>query len=1073
MNYLQQANHRSDKRLAALETLEAGKSLTEGLNAVNAFSNFSVSDVQNAYDKAAASAARDAELARATKQPKDVIAAKELQVDELNRIAKDPKAVQERYNQEKAAKRDSLVNIHVGIGSSHSKSVTEVNETTYAGGSIQSADGTVRIIARGNTVETNANTNGNITAIGQTIRGKVVDLQAKGDVNLLAGTNTTHVTEDSTSSGWSVGASIGTTGFLGGDIGINKAKSEGLTDRTTHTGTTVVGSYAVTITSGQDTNVVGSTVSGNKVVAKVGNDLTITSVQDMDNYKSTSKTSGMSISYTPGHAGIVSGGTTKGDIHSQYRSVTSQAGIYAGTDGYDITVKDNTTLTGSVIDSKAASNVNRLTTGSLIMKDIDNEASYEASSRGFNISTAKGTGLNPLGLGKVTTIPVSGDGSSTTRSAIADGIISVADTQSVSDINHNTKDALQTLGQIFDKKKVEEKQEMVNLMAKNGYAIIGDIAVSKQKKLVAKALEDSAHKDMKSAKEYLEEAKKWEEGGTYKSLLHGALGGVLSGIASGNISSGFMGASGNELLQQALGKIQDPELHKLASLVIGKTVGGDSGGAIAEIATDENWLNHYDQMAMLKDIMEYKDNGILAQGNIMDKLAYYIALSNKTAAYADTLGINDSIDGTVEGGHSLAWYLGLGENTLAAGIYGFAEAEGIDRTVLDAAVQSHEAYMDYDYLRMHYPMLNGNAEDRYSAWSKNSEMSLENTWNKGMNSYVNKGDYYADRGYKVLEAPDGNHYVIVNHEFLYTTREAHYSKAQFGDGLADYGWMVKREYWNGVPVNAVEYNGKSYFANRQATDGTIIGASANEDVSIINGVAIAIDRGGNGSSGSSGGAEYAGEDLTSWQRSRIAVTPDFGHVSLVFYNNTGSVPEELNFGRYGKDDDVMHSHDRFKGNLFSLGLGSGGESGSFGRFQGTYVVDSSFNPGEDYKDEYVLNLSPEESRAVATTINDKIRSGGYTPRKEEVWLTPKRKGDAAYRISGDTDSYDLTSNNCATTTIAAIKEALGNRNVEVNKDTVAKLLKEIRPSVVAEILDKDYEKYQGRGLVREIHKGKR
>ncbi|MBM6825472.1 hemagglutinin repeat-containing protein, partial [Veillonella magna] len=118
------------------------------------------------------------------------------------------------------------------------------------------------------------------------------------------------------------GASIGTTGFLGGDIGINKAKSEGLTDRTTHTGTTVVGTEAVSITSGQDTNVVGSTVSGNKVVAKVGDNLTITSVQDTDNYKSTSKTSGMSISYTPGHAGIVSGGTTKGDIHSQYRSVT-------------------------------------------------------------------------------------------------------------------------------------------------------------------------------------------------------------------------------------------------------------------------------------------------------------------------------------------------------------------------------------------------------------------------------------------------------------------------------------------------------------------------------------------------------------------------------------------------------------------------------------------------------------------------------------------------------------------------------------------------------------------------------
>ncbi|MBM6825475.1 hemagglutinin repeat-containing protein, partial [Veillonella magna] len=109
------------------------------------------------------------------------------------------------------------------------------------------------------------------------------------------------------------GASIGTTGFLGGDIGINKAKSEGLTDRTTHTGTTVVGIDAVQISSGKDTNMIGSQVQGNKITAKIGGDLQIASVQDTDNYKSTSKTSGMSISYTPGHAGIVSGGTTKGD----------------------------------------------------------------------------------------------------------------------------------------------------------------------------------------------------------------------------------------------------------------------------------------------------------------------------------------------------------------------------------------------------------------------------------------------------------------------------------------------------------------------------------------------------------------------------------------------------------------------------------------------------------------------------------------------------------------------------------------------------------------------------------------
>ncbi|WP_288190494.1 hemagglutinin repeat-containing protein, partial [uncultured Veillonella sp.] len=567
VNYLQQANHRSDKRLAALETLEAGKSLKEGLNAVDAFSHFSVSDVQNAYDTAAASAARDAELARATKQPKDVIAAKELQADELHRIAKDPKAVQDRYNQEKAAKRDSLVNIHVGIGSSHSKSVTEVNETTYAGGTMQSADGTVRIIARGNS-DTTSTTKGDITAIGQTIQGKVVDLQAKGDVNLLAGTNTTHITEDSKSSGWSVGASIGTTGFLGGDIGINKAKSEGLTDRTTHTGTTVVGTEAVTITSEKDTNIVGSTVSGNKVVAQVGNDLTITSVQDTDNYKSTSKTSGMSISYTPGHAGIVSGGTTKGDIHSQYRSVTSQAGIYAGTDGYDITVKDNTTLTGSVIDSTATPDKNSLTTGSLTMKDIENKASYEdaysgigftydktfkdiektVTDRGYATAEEKeylDKNYNKVGLVPDLGISSNDSTSSMTKSAVAPGKLTVTKKPvNIDEINRDTKNSLKELGKIFDKKKLEERQELAKLFAKNA--------------------DEAIHK--------ISDSKGWKDGSKEKIALHTLVGGITAELGGHSFVDGSLAGGVNEAvvgkLMDAIGK-DKPDMVQIASAVLG------------------------------------------------------------------------------------------------------------------------------------------------------------------------------------------------------------------------------------------------------------------------------------------------------------------------------------------------------------------------------------------------------------------------------------------------------------------------------------------------------------------------
>ena len=818
VNYLQQANHRSDKRLAALETLEAGKSLKEGLAEVRGYTSITEAGVQAAYTQAAGQAMQDmakANLQAITAQTMGPGSTWEAAASmkaagqgkaamDLSAKANDADFITQETATNKAAKRDSLVNVHVGIGSSHSKSVTEINETTYAGGSVQSADGTVRIIARGDSNTTsNADTivNGNITAIGQTIQGKVVDLQAKGDVNLLAGTNTTHVTEDSKSSGWSVGASIGTTGFLGGDIGINKAKSEGLTDRTTHTGTTVVGTEAVSITSGQDTNVVGSTVSGNKVVAKVGNDLTITSLQDTDNYKSTSKTSGMSISYTPGHAGIVSGGTTKGDIHSQYRSVTSQAGIYAGNDGYDITVKDNTTVTGSVIDSEAASNVNRLTTGSLTMKDINNEASYAASSGGFNISTAKGTGLNPLGLGKVTTIPVSGDGSSTTRSAIADGIISVADTQSVSDINHNTKEALQTLGQIFDKKKVEEKQELVNLMAKDGYTLIGDISVRKAQEYITKAERAEQQGHPQQAERYREEAKKWSEGGTYKLALHGSFGAVLGAMSGNSGLGGATAATTNEAVQAILGKVQDGEVHKLLSEVVGTVVSGRTGGAIANAATEFNWLTHEEQQQMMSELSSAKD-----AYTIHRLIANYAALSNYRSQRG--LGTEEERSETIDESF---------ENFIRSWVpEGHPFSYGMNYLLNEMVLFNPETYNMAQTFRTEYERGELNAApNAYVAYWVSPETAESN-----MPTYLERrgydleGDYYAYELHGSVITIGGQNYVYYGRKYYPTTAPAQYTENQIGDMKAD----------NNEPVYASDSmnyvigdDGKHYYANREAT----------------------------------------------------------------------------------------------------------------------------------------------------------------------------------------------------------------------------------------------------------------
>ena len=87
--------------------------------------------------------------------------------------------------------------------------------------------------------------------------------------------------------------------------------------------------------------------------ADIGRNPTIESEQDKKNYKETGKTSGLSVSYTPGSAVSVSGGKGQTNTDSTYESVTKQTGIYAGKEGYDIQVKNNTRLKGAVIDSQA------------------------------------------------------------------------------------------------------------------------------------------------------------------------------------------------------------------------------------------------------------------------------------------------------------------------------------------------------------------------------------------------------------------------------------------------------------------------------------------------------------------------------------------------------------------------------------------------------------------------------------------------------------------------------------------------------------------------------------------------
>jgi len=552
---------------------------------------------------------------------------------------------------------DRAINVQIGIGSSKSVAESKLERHTYSSGTIDS-DGTVLLHA--NSADS---IKGNITAIGEQIKGKNVQLAASNNINLEAGSNTQRIETNSKSSGWNVSANIGmrTGGLVGWSASAYKGSENGIEDTTTYTGTHVVGSNNVSIESGNDTNLIGSTISGQGVTAKVGNNLTVESLQDSRIYHETSKNKGISIS----GANFISqptinGVNVKGNIDSINKSVTDQSGIYAGNDGVNITVGNTTTLKGATITSKAKPEKNKLSTKSLVMEDVHNEASYKAKKSGIAMNTsgltAKGIlgKINPLGLSPVVSIPVSDEAQSTTKSAISDAILVEVEGKTLTTINRDTEHALNSIKPIFDKADVKERMEYVNAVSDEGFKLIGDIAMKQAQKYEEKALNTS---DETLKKRYQKEADKWKDGGIYKVALHGGFGAVVSNMAGGSSLEGFTVASANEVMVGAIAKelathpnstvdvnskyVDNSDVYKIASLVLGKSfVGSNAGSGIASSATENNYLTHIQIKQYLKEYNEALDDEEKA---LVDKKWQNISLAQQAQMKEKLKGLSKSI----------------------------------------------------------------------------------------------------------------------------------------------------------------------------------------------------------------------------------------------------------------------------------------------------------------------------------------------------------------------------------------------------------------------------------------------
>ena len=595
----QKAKGREDKRLAALEYMETGKELKTAAANIHDYTSYTAGSVLKKgtelkeLGQAQLASAQELKNASLMNRYANTATANvtdyktkvgEANISKGNAELADLDNNQAGYKAKKRAKADNLVNIRVSIGSSSSRSESSYEANTFDGGSMESNGD---IIIEANSADS---IKGNIKAVGETISGKTVKLMASNDVSLQAATNTSENLENAKSKGWSVGANISVAGggILGFDASANAAKQKSNTKVTTHTGTTVVGSDAVTITSGKDTHISGSKVVGKSVTADVGGNLSIESLQDTKTYVGESSNKGFSVSTNAGSLSNVSMSSSKGKMKSDYASVTDQAGIYAGDGGFVINTAETTSLRGAVIDSTADTNKNKVSTKSLDVKDVENTAEYTSRNVGMsynhvgnfkNLSKAgKDAVWNTLGTLPNLLPDSSKSSSSTTKSAISNGTIEVRDANfNMQTLSRDTKDSLNKLDEIFDKKKVEERQELSKLFAKEAFGQL--------------------HNWNPTSK----------EGKAAKAIAHGVVAEVSARMAGNKPGSGFYAGATNEALIGEIQKIakEKPDVAQTLSALLGAAVNGSLGYSSVTGAAEAQYGTKWNQSGVMPKNKDY------------------------------------------------------------------------------------------------------------------------------------------------------------------------------------------------------------------------------------------------------------------------------------------------------------------------------------------------------------------------------------------------------------------------------------------------------------------------------------
>ncbi|WP_236687517.1 hemagglutinin repeat-containing protein [Chromobacterium subtsugae] len=237
----------------------------------------------------------------------------------------------------------------------------------------------------------------NIDIAGSRLQaGRNATLQADNQIQLVSAQDSSSLRGENDSSGWGAGiaVSFGKGGFsFGGTANANHSFGKENGSTIDQRDTTVSAGDTLTLKSGGDATLKGAEARGQTIVANVGGNLDIESLQDQHQYQSSSKS--MAGSVTIGYGFSASANYSQQKMDNDYASVRQQSGLKAGDGGYQVAVKGNTNLAGAVIassDRAVADDKNSLSTGTLTTSDVYNHARSSGSSVGLAVSGSMGGG---------------------------------------------------------------------------------------------------------------------------------------------------------------------------------------------------------------------------------------------------------------------------------------------------------------------------------------------------------------------------------------------------------------------------------------------------------------------------------------------------------------------------------------------------------------------------------------------------------------------------------------------------------------------------------------------------------